>query len=101
MSAKIKKPPLTQRIPSIRYFLRIIRKFSPPDRILTFGWIRNIVIAYILIIGPMVGYSLYRISKEPEKKEGDETEVATSFTPMVKVFRAHDGGQPDDRIRVY
>lgn len=80
-----RESPVSQ-IPSIRYFLRIIKRIKPPERVLTFKWIRNIAIVYLLIIGPMVGYALYRIKNAPELK-GDKAEKSIVFTPMVKVFK--------------
>lgn len=79
-----RESPINQ-IPSIRYFVRIIKKIRPPERILSFKWIRNITIAYLLIMGPLVGYALYKISKEPEI-EDNKPDVSV-YMPMVKVFK--------------
>lgn len=81
----MKRESLFNQIPSLRYFLRIVKKIKPPGRILSFKWIRNITIAYLLIMGPLVGYALYKISKEPEI-EDNKPDVFV-YMPMVKVFK--------------
>jgi len=77
---------LIKDIPSVKHFLRILDRFKPPARVLTFKSIRNISIAYILIMGPLVGYSLYKISLMP-KDTGETSSTGMEFVPMVKVLK--------------
>ncbi len=75
-------------IPSVRSFLKIVSRFKPPDRVLTFKSIRNITIAYIIILAPLVAYSLNIVSKEQKAAEAKKAaEMDKTFVPMVKVLK--------------
>ncbi len=81
-------------VSSIKYFLKITRKLKPPERFLTFKYVKNIIIIYLIIIVPLIGYSLYRISKEP-KVSDEETEDTSKVMPMVKVMKVKKGNFND------
>ncbi|MFH1415340.1 MAG: efflux RND transporter periplasmic adaptor subunit [Elusimicrobiota bacterium] len=79
-------------IPSVKYFLKIVGKLKPPDRFLTFSYIRNFTIAYIVLLAPLVAYSIYKVKQMPPPGEGEgEATEATAFMPMVKVIKVNRG----------
>ena len=80
------KTKLTE-IKSIRHFIRIVSRFKRPDRVMKFKVIRNIIIFYILIMGPLVAYSLYMISKQSKAEASEDSSAQPAFIPMVKVFK--------------
>ncbi len=81
-------------VSSVKYLVEIIKKIKLPRRFVSFEYIRNIIIVYLVIIVPLIGYSLYRISKEP-KVSDEETEDTAKVIPMVKVMKVKKGNFND------
>lgn len=76
-----------KQIPSIKYFLKILKKFSLPDKFLQFKFIRKFVLIYILVLSPFVGYSIYKTRTEIKATAKETVEEPKAFLPMVKGFK--------------
>ncbi|MBN2406085.1 MAG: efflux RND transporter periplasmic adaptor subunit [Elusimicrobia bacterium] len=76
---------LINRIPSVRYFFRMIGKIKLPRVIYIRKYQKMILVSYIAILLPLTGYSIYRQKTAPKEVEKKEEEAQP--LPMVKVFK--------------
>ncbi|MFC2091615.1 efflux RND transporter periplasmic adaptor subunit, partial [Elusimicrobiota bacterium] len=82
------KEKIIERLPpSVRSFIKIISRFKPPDRVLKPKTIRNILIAYIILLAPLVAYSIYMVKMHPKEEASEVQPDEPAFIPMVKVFK--------------